>query len=122
MAIEKVFAINAAPETIWDALWADLGKGDPGSYAVQGSTWPSRLELDVELGGVRCRLLYRIEKQGGYCEVSAAVTPLSRRYPLYYVLTFGHIKRNYQMLLVTGLANLKAAVEAPASTDGAAAD
>jgi hypothetical protein len=114
MAIEKVFAIRATPEAIWDALWADLGEGESGSYVLEGSTWPSRLELQVVLGGIRCRLVYGIEWQDDHSIVTAVLTPTSARYPLYYALTFGHVRRNYQVLLAAGLANLKEAVEAPA--------
>ena len=52
--------------------------------------------------------------EAGFTEVSASLEPLSKRYSLYYLITFGHFKRNYEMLLVTGLANLKAHVEGTA--------
>jgi hypothetical protein len=111
VAITKVFAIHAPPEAIWEALWADLGRGDAGSYTLEGSTWPSRLGLLVTLGGVRCRLEYDIAQEEDHTEVSATITPLGRRYALFHFLTFGHVRRNYEALLVAGLANLKAAVE-----------
>ena len=110
--IEKAFAIQASPEVIWDALWAELGRGDESRFHLERSTWPSHLELQVDLSGVACNLRYTLtRREEGYTEVAANLAPLSRRYGLYYLLTFGHIKRNYEMLLVTGLANLKAHVE-----------
>ena len=113
MSIEKAFAIQANPETIWDALWADLGQGDESLYHLEGSSWPTKLELEVNLSGVRCLLAYTLSpmEQAGSTEVSASLVPLSKRYGLYFLVTFGHIKRNYEMVLVAGLANLKAHVE-----------
>jgi hypothetical protein len=111
MSIEKAFAIEGTPEAIWDALWADLAEGDESAYNLEGSTWPRVLQLKVDMSGVLCLLTYTIEQRDGFCEVAAALEPLSKRYSLYYLLTFGHIKRNYEMMLVEGLANLKAAVE-----------
>lgn len=113
--IEKAFAIEATPQAIWEALWNDLAEGNREAYNLEGSQWPHRLQLNVDMSGVRCLLTYSIQQQDGFCEVAAALEPLSRRYSLFYLLTFGHIKRNYEMLLVAGLANLKASLE---STEG----
>jgi hypothetical protein len=117
MTIEKAFAIDATPEAIWEALWADLAEGDESRYRVEGSSWPRRLSLDVDLSGVRCNLTYVLTPmdQPGMTEVAANLAPLSKRYGLYFLLTFGHIRRNYEMLLVSGLANLKAHVEGTAA-------
>jgi hypothetical protein len=115
MSIEKAFAIEAPPEAIWDALWVDLGKGDESMYTVEGSHWPSRFQIRVKMGGMPTLLTYSLtpmEQQPASTEVAVALEPMSKRYSLYYLLTFGHIKRNYEMLLVEGLANLKAHVEA----------
>ena len=113
MTIEKAFAIEASPEVIWDALWQELAEGDDTRFRLERSNRPDRLELEVNLSGVVCALTYTLTRMDdrGYTEVSADLTPLSKRYGLYYLLTFGHIKRNYEMLLVGGLANLKAHVE-----------
>jgi hypothetical protein len=111
MSIEKVFAIEASPEVIWDALWGDLQQGEAGAYTLDSSSRPSRLDVEVKLGHIRCLLQYRIEGKDGFSEVSATVVPISKRFGLYQVVTFGHVGRNYEMLLVTGLANLKASVE-----------
>ncbi len=115
MAIEKAFAIAATPEVIWDALWSELTE-DGTSYELQRTTWPSRLQIEVDLSGVQCLLTYTLTPmpEAGFTEVSASLEPLSKRYSLYYLITFGHFKRNYEMLLVTGLANLKAHVEGTA--------
>jgi hypothetical protein len=114
VSIEKAFAIEAPPEAIWDALWADLAKGDESLYELEGSSWPARFQIKVDMSGVLCLLTYTLRpmEQDGVTEVAASLEPLSRRYSLYYLLTFGHIKRNYEMLLVEGLANLKGHVEA----------
>jgi hypothetical protein len=116
LGIEKAFAIEATPEVIWDALWSDLTTGDDAEYELQGTTWPTRLQIQVDMSGVDCLLTYTLTpmQKSGVTEVSASLEPLSKRYSLYYLLTFGHIKRNYEMLLVTGLANLKSHVEGTA--------
>jgi len=114
MAIEKAFAVEASPEVIWDALWADLQQGDEGAYTLDSSSRPSKLDVGVKLGHIRCLLQYRIERKDGFSEVAATIVPISKRFGFYQVLTFGHVGRNYEMLLVTGLANLKAAVEGKA--------
>ena len=112
MPIEKAFAIDATPAAIWEALWADLAEGDESRYNLEGSTWPHRLQLHVDMSGVPCDLTYTLTPMpDGQTEVAANLAPLSKRYALYFLLTFGHIKRNYEMLLVTGLANLKAHIE-----------
>jgi hypothetical protein len=67
--------------------------------------------VEVKLGQIRCLLQYRIERKDGHSEVAATIVPISKRFGFYQVLTFGHVGRNYEMLLVTGLANLKASVE-----------
>ncbi len=116
MSIEKAFAIQAAPETIRDALWADLTEGDESLYQLEGSAWPSRLQIKVDMSGVLCLLTYTLTPmpEAGSTEVAASLEPLDKKYSLYYLVTFGHIKRNYEMLLVAGLANLKAHVEGTA--------
>ena len=111
MSIEKAFAIEATPEVIWEALWADLGQGDESLYTLVESNWPHSFSIRLDFAGLPSELTYKIEPKDGYCEVAATVTPLSKRYGLYWAITFGHIKRNYEVLLVQGLVNLKAAIE-----------
>ena len=113
MSIEKAFAIQASPEKIWDALWSDLHQGDESQYKLLASTWPSKIQLQVDMSGMPCLLTYTLTpmREEGFTEVAANLEPLSKRYGLYVVLTFGHIKRNYEMILVEGLVNLKEHVE-----------
>jgi hypothetical protein len=111
VTIEKAFAIHAEPVDIWNALWHDLGEGDQNSFAVESSRWPHGFTLRLELAGLPVLLSYSIDQKPEHCEVAARIEPLSRRYSLYQLLTFGHLRRNYEMLLVQGLVNLKQAVE-----------
>src|SRR5437762_2003044 len=111
MAIEKAFLIEAAPAAIWEALWAELSDGDPHAFSVQQSNWPRLLSLRVDLNGMAALITYRINGTDNQSEISATLEPLSSRYPLYQVLTFGHFRTNWEMMLVQGLANLKEAVE-----------
>jgi hypothetical protein len=117
--IEKAFAIIAAPAQIWDALWHDLSSGEAEDFKVETATWPSLLAVQVNLGDVQARLTYRIEAKDGHCEVAVTLDPLSSRYRLYQFITFGHLRRNYEMLLVQGLVNLKESLEGPALGDAA---
>jgi hypothetical protein len=111
MTIEKVFRIEAPAQEIWRALWSELGEGrDPAALSPE-STWPERLSLQVTIAGVPCRLTYIIEATDGACEVTASLDPIGARYRLYQALTFGHFRRNCELLLAQGLANLKQAVE-----------
>ena len=112
MPIEKAFAIHGDPAAIWDALWSDLGRGDPGAFEVERSQRPHTLVVRVDMGsGVPARITYRIERKDEYTEVSATLEPLGLRYNLYQFLTFGRARLNYEMLLVQGLSNLKHTVE-----------
>ena len=115
--IEKVFAIAATPGAIWDALWADLGSGEDGSYQLLGSNWPQGFSLRLAIAGLPCDLSYQITPRGEGCEVAASIQPRSWRYRLYYVLTIGHYKRNLEMILVIGLSNLKKALEGEPATE-----
>jgi hypothetical protein len=111
VAIEKAFSIEGDAEAIWQALWADLGEGEADAFSVEESSWPNKLSLRVEMAGVPCLLTYRITDQDGSCVVSATLEPQGVRYALLQFLTLGRLRRNYEMTLVVGLANLKAAVE-----------
>jgi hypothetical protein len=116
--IEKAFAIEGEPAAIWEALWHDLSNGDEDAYSVEHSSWPESIRLRVTLSGLPCELTYRIEPHDDHSEVSATIQPLSARYGLYQLLTFGHLKRNYEMMLVVGLSNLKSAIEGVPIDDG----
>jgi len=109
--IEHAFAINADPETIWAALWHDLSQGDAEVFDVESSTWPRTLSLRVDLGGMPSRLTYTIEPQADHTEVALLAEALSWRYAMYQVLTFGHYRRNLELMLTVALSNLKTALE-----------
>jgi hypothetical protein len=114
MAIEKAFAIEAEPGPIWDALWGELRLGSEGEFTVKQSNRPRLLVLALDLGGLPVQLSYEIEARAGYSEVAARLEPLSWRYRLFQLVTFGHLRRNYEILLVAGLVNLKRSLEGEA--------
>jgi hypothetical protein len=115
VTIEKAFAIVASQADIWDALWHELGDGEEGRFAVLHSNWPNEFTLSLELAGLPVQLNYEISPRDGFCEVAARLEPAGLRYALYQILTFGHFRRNYELLLAQGLLNLKTALEGPPS-------
>src|ERR1700730_3948828 len=117
MVIEKAFSIEATPAVIWEALWTELAEGDPVAFSVEQSNWPKLLSLKVDLNGMEALITYRIDGKDNMSEVSATLEPLSPRYSLYQILTFGHFRTNWEMILVEGLANLKEAVEGVSSEE-----
>ena len=118
MIIEKAFAIEADQTAVWDALWHDLGEGEEGRYSVVSSNWPNAFTLSLELAGLPVLLSYEIAPRNGFCEVAARLEPSGLRYALYQLLTFGHFRRNYEMVLAQGLLNLKMALEGDANDAG----
>ena len=121
MTIEKAFAINASPADIYDALERDLRDAD----AHAGSTFevlrrdPGRaLDLRVTIAGVPCWLTYRLEPREGFTEVIALLTPFGLKYTLFRIMTLGLRDQGFEVSLVEGLANLKAAVESRDDDDG----
>jgi hypothetical protein len=120
--IEKVFAINGEPGVIWDALWTDLSGGEEGAFEVVEAHRPESLVIEVVLSGIPSRLSYRIEPQDGHCEVAAVLEPRGARFRVSQLLTFNHFKRNFEMVLVQGLANLKTHVEGPEPAEAALED
>ncbi len=113
MTIETTFAIAATPAAIWQALWSELGLGEDGTFSVEGSTWPSRLQLKMPLAGIPCFLTYRIEPAEGGSEVTASLDPTGFRFVVSQLFTLGHFGQHYKMMLAAGLSNLKTAVEGP---------
>jgi hypothetical protein len=109
--IERAFAINADPETIWDALWHDLSQGEADVFDVESSTWPRSLSVLVSLSGMPSRLTYSIEPRPDHTEVAILAEALSWRYALYQFITFGHYRRNLELMLTVALSNLKTALE-----------
>jgi hypothetical protein len=113
--IEKAFAINAQPQTIYDALTRDLREAD----AHRGDTFeilredpPRSIDLRVTIGGVSCWLTYRLEPRGDHTEVIGVLTPFGVRYMFFKFVTLGLRDQGFEIALVEGLANLKAEVEA----------
>jgi hypothetical protein len=112
--IEKVFAINAPPSDIYAALQRDLAsasqhEGDV--YDVLRRERDREIELRVTLAGVPCILTYTLDQKPEYTEVTASLEPQGWRWVMFNVATFGLRKSNFEMILVQGLANLKAEVE-----------
>lgn len=122
MALEKAFAINAAPSAIWDALTGELEIADKAAYEVDRAVTNQLLSLWVDLqGGIRANITYQIIPREDHTEVVATMEPQGLRYVVFRVLTFGRSDTNYELLLVEGLANLKRAVEEqPGEGDGQA--
>lgn len=120
MTIEKAFAITAPPQVIYDAIAGDLAsasehEGDVFSIVRQEP--PHRLDLQVTISGVPCALTYEIIPRGADCEVVATLEPRGFKYALLKIMTLGFTHdHGFEVVLVEGLRNLKAAVE-----DGTAA-
>jgi hypothetical protein len=112
MPLEKAFAIKAAPNVIWDALTADLERGEPGAYEIERAVTGRELSLWVNLQrGVKALLTYELIPRDDHTEVVARMSPQGFRYAVFRIITFGRADTNYEMILVQGLANLKRAVE-----------
>jgi hypothetical protein len=114
MPIEKAFAIQASPQAIYSAIEAELAE----AWSHEGDTFqvlrrePGRaIDLRVTIGGVPCWLTYRIEQGAGHSEVVARLTPFGLKHALFRIVTLGQSRQGYEVALVQGLANLKAAVE-----------
>jgi hypothetical protein len=114
MPIEKVFAINAPPREIFAALDRDIDSarehaGD--TFEVTRRDPPRSMQLRVTIGGVPCWLTYTLEPRGDATEVAANLVPFGWKYAFFKIITFGLRDHNFEIALVEGLANLKAAVE-----------
>jgi hypothetical protein len=117
MPIEKAFAIKAPRERILAAIEGELSgarqHGDA-TFEVLERDPPRLLRLRVALGGIPCHLTYRLSPRDGDTEVSATIEPYGLRYAAFQVITLGRNRHGFEVALVEGLANLKAAVEARA--------
>ena len=112
MALEKAFEIKASPAEIWSALTGELKVADESDYTIERAVTNELLSLWVDLlGGVRAIITYRLIPRDGHTEVVATMEPQGFRYAIFRILTMGRADINYEMVLVEGLANLKAAVE-----------
>jgi hypothetical protein len=109
--IEKVFAIDAEPGVVWDALWADLSSGDEAAFEVVEAHRPNDLAIEVRLSGVPAFLRYTIASAEMGSEITALLVPRGLRYSVSRLITFNHFNRNFELMLVQGLANLKTSVE-----------
>lgn len=114
MPIEKAFAIEAPPERIFAALETELREAAPGAadaFAVLRSDPPRALDLRVTIGGVPCNLSYRLAAKQGHTEVAGVLQPYGWRYTAFRIVTLGMRDQGFEIALVEGLRNLKAAVE-----------
>ena len=115
MAIEKVFAINAAPPKVWDALVSEFNLADESTYEVEQSIINEFLALRVTFqDGIEAQITYRLIAKDDHTEVVATMQPEGLRYAIFRMITMGRSDINYEMVLVVGLSNLKAAVEGDA--------
>jgi hypothetical protein len=112
MAIEKAFAINAEPPKVWDALVSEFNLADESFYEVEQSIINEFLALRVTFqDGIEAQITYRLVPRDDHTEVVATMQPEGLRYAIFRMITMGRSDINYEMLLVVGLSNLKAAVE-----------
>ena len=112
MAVEKAFAINAEPPKIWEELTKEIGLAEDGVYTIEESIVNEYLELRVKFqDGIEAHISYRLIPRDDHTEVVATMHPEGLRYAIFQMITFGRSNINYEMGLVVGLANLKAAVE-----------
>lgn len=118
MALEKAFAIHASPEKIWEALTGELEVADEADYSIERAIPNELLALWVNLmGGVRAIITYRLIPRADHTEVVATIEPQGLRYAIFRIITMGRADVNYEMVIVEGLANLKAAAEGTVRED-----
>jgi hypothetical protein len=117
--IEKVFAIQAAPRAIYDAIERDLASAsehEGAAYDIVRRDPPGAIDLRVTIGNVPCMLEYRIVADAADgSEVTARLEPYGFKYNAFRLMTFGMSNQGFEVALVQSLANLKAAVEDEAS-------
>lgn len=112
MAVEKAFAINAEPSEIWAVLTSEMNLAEQDVYEVEESIVNEYLALRVRFqDGIEAHISYRLIPRDDHTEVVATMHPEGMRYAIFQMITFGRSNINYEMGLVVGLANLKAAVE-----------
>ena len=117
--IEKVFAIRAAPQVIYDAIERDLAEASEhagSTYDVLQRDPPGAIALRVTIGNVPCNLRYDIEATSEHSEVTARLEPYGFKYAAFRLMTFGLSNQGFEAALVQSLVNLKAAVEHSADT------
>jgi hypothetical protein len=110
--MEKAFAIHAEPPKVWDALVSEFTLADRDSYEVEKSIINEFLALRVTFqDGIQAQITYRLIPKDDHTEVIATMHPEGLRYAIFKMITLGRSDINYEMGLVVGLSNLKAAVE-----------
>jgi hypothetical protein len=126
VSFEKAFAMHAPPEAIFEALERELGEAESdagGTFEVLRREPPRAIDLRVTIGGMSCWLTYELEPKQGHTEVTARLTPFGWRYLAFKIITLGLRNDGFEIPLVEGLANLKAAVEGgPRASAGDAPD
>lgn len=113
---EKVFEIHATASDIYAALLRDIASAstyESSLFEVLDRERDRRLRLRVTVGFVPCILTYVIDEQGGRdaCEVTARLEPYGWRWLAFQMATLGLRRHTFDLVLVQGLANLKAEVE-----------
>lgn len=114
MPIEKAFRIDAKPQRVYDALNSDVNAAaaeGSRSFAVLRRQPPDELDLRVTIAGVPCWLTYRLKPHDDHTEVIGMMQPFGWRYTFFRIITLGMRDQGFEVALVEGLANLKAAVE-----------
>jgi hypothetical protein len=118
--------MHAPPEAIFEALERELGEAESdagGTFEVLRREPPRAIDLRVTIGGMSCWLTYELEPKQGHTEVTARLTPFGWRYLAFKIITLGLRNDGFEIPLVEGLANLKAAVEGgPRASAGDAPD
>ena len=110
--MQFLWRIKAEPANIWRALTGELEVADEGHYSIEQAIPNELLSLWVDLqGGISALVTYRLIPRDDHTEVVATMEPQGFRYAIFRILTMGRADINYEMVLVEGLANLKAAVE-----------
>jgi hypothetical protein len=114
--IEKVFEIRGSASDIYGALLRDVASAsayESSLFEVIDRERDRRLHLRVTIGFVPCYLTYVIDEQedGTTSEVTAQLDPYGWRWVVFQAATLGLRRQNFEMVLVQGLANLKAEVE-----------
>jgi hypothetical protein len=120
MPIEKVFAINASPRVIFDAIERDLADASEHAGATHEvlARDPERsIDLRVTIGGMPCKLRYDLAERDGHTEITGTLQPFGWRYAAFRTITFGLRDSNFALMLVQALANLKAEAEAAAARE-----
>jgi hypothetical protein len=122
VTVEKAFAINASPYAIYRALVNELAEADAagGDFTVLRRDPGRAIGVRTRVGFVPCDVSYELLPRDGYTEVVARLVPLGWRAALFRIATLGLREQNYAVVLVQGLANLKAAVESTAARDDVA--